>query len=102
MTHCPTRTAAEFTIGLDYPQQRDVGRRIHPDDFHPVFHVIHQADPNLVRVLDDVVVGDDLASGGDKETRAGGPANLRLPFAAILAGTEEEVKGIVRHPAAVL
>jgi hypothetical protein len=53
----------------------EIGRRVGADDRRAVGGAAGEADPDVGRALDDVVVGDDVAPRVDDEARA---ADLQL------------------------
>ncbi len=86
-------------LGFDL-DQGDVGLGVGPDDLGRIFVSLDGEDLDLLGVLDDVVVGQDVAVGADEEARS---LHGRLEFLGPLARAAEEalpevVAGhVVRH-----
>ena len=92
----PERERLERTrFGADL-QHRDIRRRIGPDDSRTKAVVVREADPDRGRVMDDVVVGQDVAVLREHEARAErlllGQEPVRRPEDRI-AGLRHELGG---------
>src|SRR5439155_23663493 len=83
------------TVDLD---QRDVGFRVAPDDLRLELLAPRQLDDYLVRILDDVVIGEYVAGRIDDEARAEALRLVRHPPLwpeESFERPEELVKGIL-------
>ena len=64
-------------IGVDL-QQREIGFRVAPNDFRREALTIGQCYLNVMRVIDDVVIGDDVARRIDQEAGAQSMGRLHM------------------------
>jgi len=88
----------KIMIRFHNPEQCDVGGRVGAHNLHPVLGLlVGESHPNLVRILDHVVVGENFTGRRDKEARARGPLHSRLALPALVAWAEEEVERIIGH-----
>src|SRR5207245_3845370 len=76
--------------------QRDVGAAVHADDLRLEFALVGKLHHDLVRVVDDVRVGQDVAVGAHDETRADPFANRIALGHGNLEAAEEFLDGIAR------
>ena len=90
-------------LALDL-DERHVGRRVRADDFGIEDAAVVELHAQFGGILDDVVVGHDVAVGRDNHARAASTALLLLRFAAAveapLRDAEEFEEGVIAEAAA--
>src|SRR5258708_12173911 len=62
-----------------YPQHREIGFRIVADEISRQLAAVREAYRQLARPMDDMAVGEQVAVGGNKETRTGACRRLPAP-----------------------
>ncbi len=95
------RQIGEIAIGLADLEQGQIGGFVTTDDLGVELEAIREFDHDLVRVFDDVVVGDELTIAGDDKPGTGRSSNRGL-VQWRLGASEELVERILRHPRAVV
>ena len=84
LSDSPNLTAISGFTGLNF-RHRDIGLLVDADQFGLDLGAVVHDDVDLVGIRDDVIVGDDDASGIDDETGAERIGLARLHLAALAA-----------------
>jgi hypothetical protein len=95
---------SELAVRVVDLEEGEVGLVVDADDLRGVFGAVIHDDGHRLALVDDVVIGDDIAVAGDDETGAEAGARTRLgPRIAVLELAEEALhRRALRHVEEVL